>query len=46
MDLLLRRRQMMLDQEQPYLEIVPEILWMWDNPVDNDVLSNTEWNVD
>ena len=30
----------------PYLEISPTILWMWADPVYNDVFSNTTWNVD
>lgn len=30
----------------PYLEIEPKILWIWTMPADNDVLSNTTWNVD
>lgn len=45
-DLLLRRRMMIMDQEQPFLEISPDLLWMWSAPVDNDVYSNTDWNVD
>ena len=31
---------------EKYLEIEPEILWMWNNPVENDVYSNTNWNID
>lgn len=30
----------------PYLEINPEIVWIYENPVDNDVYSNTRWRVD
>jgi len=30
----------------PYLEISPTIVWMWADPVYNDVYSNTTWNVD
>ena len=30
----------------PYLEISPTIVWMWSDPVYNDVYSNTTWNVD
>lgn len=30
---------------KPYLEISPEILWIWTYTGDNDVYSNTTWNV-
>lgn len=33
-------------KEPPYLEIEPEILWVWEIPVDNNVYSNTDWFVD
>lgn len=29
-----------------YLEIEPEILWMWNAPAENNVFSNTNWNVE
>ena len=29
----------------PYLEIAPEILWIWTDPGYNDVYSNTTWNI-
>lgn len=29
----------------PYLEIAPEILWIWADPGYNDVYSNTTWNI-
>ena len=29
----------------PYLEIAPEVIWIWDDPAYNDVYSNTTWNV-
>lgn len=29
----------------PYLEISPEILWIWTDPAYNDVYSNTTWNI-
>ena len=29
----------------PYLEISPEILWVWVDPGYNDVYSNTNWNI-
>lgn len=32
---------------RPYLEIAPEIIWVYpDWAVDNNVYSNTHWNVD
>jgi len=30
----------------PYLEISPTLLWVYAEPVYNDVYSNTNWNVD
>lgn len=30
----------------PYLDIEPKILWVWTMPADNNVYSNTTWNVD
>ena len=30
---------------KPYLEIDPEILWIWSFTGDNDVYSNTDWNL-
>ena len=32
-------------EEPPYLDIDPKILWMWSAPVDNEVISNTDWIV-
>lgn len=29
----------------PYLEISPEILWIWTDPAYNDVYSNTTWDI-
>lgn len=29
----------------PYLEISPEILWIWTDPAYNDVYSNTTWGI-
>lgn len=29
----------------PYLEIAPEILWIWTDPGYNDVYSNTTWGI-
>ena len=29
----------------PYLEIAPEILWIWTDPGYNDVYSNTTWDI-
>lgn len=44
-DLLLRRRLMMTEGEAPYLEIEPDLIWIYDWEAQNDVLSNTDWNV-
>lgn len=41
-DVLVYRR----GEEQPYLEIEPEIIWVVpDWAVDNEVFSNTTWNI-
>ena len=45
-DLLLRRRIMMTTGEAPYLEIDPELIWIYDWAAENDVISNVDWNVD
>lgn len=29
----------------PYLEIAPEVIWIWEDPAYNDVYSNTTWNI-
>lgn len=31
--------------QPPYLEIEPETVWMTDYGVDNQVYSNTDWNI-
>lgn len=33
-------------KEEPYLDIAPKILWIWTMPANNDVFSNTNWNID
>lgn len=30
----------------PYLEINPEVVWIWTEPAYNDVYSNTRWNIE
>ena len=35
-----------VDVRGKYLEIEPTILWIWNDPMENNVYSNTNWNVE
>lgn len=35
-----------VDMRGNFLDIAPKIVWIWNDPVENDVYSNTNWIVE